>query len=84
MLTQKNIKESTKEVLTAKKIRSNIDHILKQIIDDLIKQKAATDEAFRLRIEETKEIKEKLELQHSEVRDFQTLLQSTYFTNKKK
>ncbi|XP_058804036.1 tektin-1 [Phymastichus coffea] len=67
MLTKKNIEESAKEILTGKKIRSNIDRILKQIIDDLIKQKAATDEAFRLRIEETKEIKGKLELQHSAI-----------------
>lgn len=52
---------------TAKRIRSHIDHILKQIINDLIEQKNATDEAFRQRIEDTKEAKQKLELQHSEV-----------------
>ena len=67
MQTKRNIESSKKEIQIAKQIRSRIDHALKQIITDLIKQKSATDEAFRQRLEETKEAKEKLELQHSEV-----------------
>ncbi|XP_001601619.1 tektin-1 [Nasonia vitripennis] len=67
MKTKKNIDESTKEIQTAKKIRSHTDIVLKQIINDLMNQKNLTNEAFTQRIKETKEAKEKLELQHSEI-----------------
>ncbi|KAJ8680317.1 hypothetical protein QAD02_016104 [Eretmocerus hayati] len=65
--TKKNIDASKEEVQNALKYRAYIDHILKRILDDLINQKKSTDEAFKRRIKETKEIKEKLEIQHSEV-----------------
>ena len=52
----------------SKDVRIHIDHILKQIIEDLIKRNTATNEAFIQRIEETKQIKEQLELQHSQVK----------------
>jgi tektin-1 len=48
-------------------IISCTDQTLQNIITDLINQKNITDEAFKSRIKETKEAKEKLELQHSEV-----------------
>lgn len=67
MQTNNNIIAASKEVNSARPMRCYIDTILKQIIDDLKAQKEATDEAFRKRIEETKEAKTKLELQHSEV-----------------
>ncbi|CAB0029684.1 unnamed protein product [Trichogramma brassicae] len=65
--TKENIDSSAKEMLNAKKFRSQIELILKQIMDDLKKKKIATDNAFRQRIDETKAIKEKLELEHSEI-----------------
>lgn len=68
MQTANNIVAASKEINSARPMRCYIDTILKQIIDDLKAQKEATDEAFRKRIEETKEVKTKLELQHSEVR----------------
>lgn len=58
-----------KELLNARKTRSHVDKVLKQIISDLTNQKKTTDEAFRERIEETKDVKIKLELQHSEVNE---------------
>lgn len=67
MQTNNNILAATKEVNSARPLRCYIDTIIKQTINDLIDQKNATDETFRRRIEETKEAKTKLELQHSEV-----------------
>lgn len=52
---------------SAKQLRCYIDTIIKQTIDDLNRQKNVTNEAFRQRIEQTREAKTKLELQHSEV-----------------
>ncbi|KAI4488541.1 hypothetical protein M0802_011544 [Mischocyttarus mexicanus] len=67
MQTNNNIVTASKEINNARVIRAYIDTIIKQTIDDLNSQKNATDEAFRRRIEETKEIKTKLEVQHSEI-----------------
>ncbi|XP_024946354.1 tektin-1 [Cephus cinctus] len=67
MQTNNNIIAASKEINSARPMRCYIDTILKEIIDDLNAQKYATDEAFRIRIEETKEAKTKLELQHSEI-----------------
>lgn len=67
MQTNNNIVSASKEVNSARPLRCYIDTIIKQVIDDLNDQKNATDEAFRRRIEETKEAKIKLELQHAEV-----------------
>lgn len=78
MKTKKNIDDSTKKIQSAKRIRSYIDLILKQIITDLINKKNLTDEAFRQRIEETTQAKEKLELQHSEVKFTYKLILSSY------
>ncbi|KOC67219.1 Tektin-1 [Habropoda laboriosa] len=67
MQTNNNIIAASKEVNGARPLRCYIDTIIKQAVDDLIGQKSATDGAFRRRIEETKETKMKLELQHSEI-----------------
>lgn len=67
MQTNNNIIAASKEMNSARPMRAYIDTIIKQTIDDLNSQKNATDEAFRKRIEETKEVKTKLEIQHSEV-----------------
>ena len=48
-------------------MRSYINLTLKQVINDLKEQKNATDEALKRRIEETREVKFKLEHEHSEV-----------------
>ncbi|XP_012274923.1 tektin-1 [Orussus abietinus] len=65
--TNKNIMEASKEVNTVRPMRCYIDKILQQVTDDLIAQKRTTDEAFRHRIDETREAKMKLEKQHSEI-----------------
>ena len=67
MQTNHNINAASKEVNSARPMRCYIDTIIRQVIDDLNDQKNSTDEAFRHRIEETKEAKMKLELQHSEI-----------------
>ncbi|XP_071855757.1 tektin C [Bombus fervidus] len=67
MQTNNNIVSASKEVNSARPLRCYIDTIIKQVIDDLNDQKNATDAAFRRRIEETKEAKIKLELQHAEI-----------------
>lgn len=65
--TNNNVIDTNNQVNTAKQLRCYIDLIIKQTIDDLTKQKNVTNEAFRQRIEQTREAKTKLELQHSEV-----------------
>ncbi|CAL7947556.1 unnamed protein product [Xylocopa violacea] len=67
MQTNNNIIAASQEVNSAIPLRCYIDTIIKQTINDLNEQKHSTDEAFRQRIEETKEAKTKLEFQHSEV-----------------
>ncbi|CAK9812375.1 TEKT1 [Anthophora quadrimaculata] len=67
MQTNNNIIAASKEVNSARPLRCYIDTIIKQAVNDLIEQKNSTDGAFRRRIEETKETKLKLELQHSEI-----------------
>ncbi|XP_043281707.1 tektin-1 [Venturia canescens] len=67
MQSQKNIEFATREMNGARPLRCYIDQILEQIIKDLNAQKDATDNAFQSRVDETKEAKTKLELQHSEV-----------------
>lgn len=62
-----NVIDANKEMNCAKQLRCYIDAIIKQTIDDLNRQKNVTNEAFRQRIEQTREAKTKLELQHSEI-----------------
>ncbi|KAH0567467.1 hypothetical protein KQX54_010251 [Cotesia glomerata] len=56
-----------KQMNSTRVLRCYIDNILKEIVDDLNEQKEKTNEAFRQRILETKEIKARLESQHSEI-----------------
>ncbi|XP_003703991.1 tektin C [Megachile rotundata] len=67
MQTNNNIIAASKEVNSARPMRCYIDTAIRQVVDDLNEQKNITDDAFRRRIEETKETKIKLELQHSEI-----------------
>lgn len=68
MQTNSNVIDANKEMNSGKQLRSYIDTIIKQTIDELNRQKNVTNEAFRQRIEQTREAKIKLELEHSEVR----------------
>ncbi|XP_072761698.1 tektin-1 [Anoplolepis gracilipes] len=65
--TNSNVINANKEINSTKRLRCYIDTMIKQTIDDLKKQKDVTNEAFRQRIEQTREAKIKLELQHSEI-----------------
>ncbi|XP_078044988.1 tektin C [Augochlora pura] len=67
MQTNANIVNASKEVNSARPMRCYIDTIIKQAVYDLNQQKDATDSAFKRRIDETKEAKTKLELQHAEI-----------------
>ncbi|KAG7209069.1 hypothetical protein KM043_015224 [Ampulex compressa] len=67
MQTNNNIVAASKELNSARPLRCYIDTIIKQIVDDLNSQKEITDTAFERRIDQTKEAKMKLELQHSEI-----------------
>uniref|UniRef100_A0A1B6GLH9 Tektin n=1 Tax=Cuerna arida TaxID=1464854 RepID=A0A1B6GLH9_9HEMI len=71
MYTQQNIDRAAKELVSGRPIRSYIDQLLKQAIEDLWKQYHLVNDAFRRRIEEYKETKAKLENQH-----FETVRQS--------
>lgn len=66
--TRQNIERAAKEITSARPLRAYVDTILKQVIEDLWNQYNVVNDAFRRRIEETKEAKTKLEMQHSEVR----------------
>ncbi|KRT78319.1 hypothetical protein AMK59_8646 [Oryctes borbonicus] len=65
--TQENIQRAAKEINSARPLRAYVDTLLKQVICDLWNQYNTVNEAFRRRIEETKEAKTKLEMQHLEV-----------------
>lgn len=65
--TRENIMRGAKEINSARTMRSYIDTLLTQVTEDLTEQANCVNEAFRRRIEETKEAKTKLEVQHSEV-----------------
>ncbi|XP_011494657.1 PREDICTED: tektin-1 [Ceratosolen solmsi marchali] len=65
--TKNIINSSLKELKSAEAICFRADRELRKIIADLVNQKNRTDEALKNRIQETKEIKEKLEQRHSEI-----------------
>ncbi|KAF5289711.1 hypothetical protein FQR65_LT11765, partial [Abscondita terminalis] len=65
--TKKKIEETADELNSARLIRSYINSLLKQIIDNLTLQYDTVNEAFRHRIEETKEAKSKFEFNHGEI-----------------
>lgn len=65
--TRSNIKRSAKEIDIARILRTDIDNLLQQSHNDLRNQYLKVNEAFYIRIEETKETKSKLEFKHYEV-----------------
>lgn len=79
LFTQQNIERAAKEINSARPLRAYVDTLLKQVIEDLTNQYHAVNEGFRRRIEETKESKTKLELQHSEVCYIQRFASSAPF-----
>lgn len=62
-----NIERAAKEINSARQLRSYVDTLLKQVIEDLKDQWHTVNESFRDRIEQVKEAKSKLETQHFEV-----------------
>ncbi|XP_054257827.1 tektin-1 [Macrosteles quadrilineatus] len=75
MYTQQTIDRAAKELVSGRPLRSYINQLLKQVIEDLWKQYYAVNEAFRRRIEEYKEAKTKFENQH-----FETMRQANEMT----
>lgn len=73
-ITTRNFETAAKEKNSGVSLRSYVDTLLKQIIEDLWNQYNIVNEAFRRRIEETKEAKTKLELQHYEVSNYLFIL----------
>lgn len=65
--TTQNIQNAAKEINSTRHLRFYVDTLLKQVIDDLWDQFNVVNEAFRSRIEEMKNVKTRLEVQHSEV-----------------
>ncbi|CAG2059154.1 unnamed protein product, partial [Timema podura] len=64
---RKNIDRAAKEINNARPLRAYINTLLKQVIDDLWRQYHITNDAFKLRIEDTRRAKDKLESEHYEV-----------------
>ncbi|XP_046391034.1 tektin-1 [Ischnura elegans] len=62
-----NLKRSAKEINNAKILKSYLDLLIKQTCEDLNKKFAKTNMAFKLRIDEIKEAKKKLEDEHHKV-----------------
>lgn len=66
-VTTKIYEQGANKLINSVQLRLYMDKVLMQTIEDLIEQYHITNEAFRRRIEETKETKMKLELHHYEV-----------------
>ncbi|XP_044733184.1 tektin-1 [Chrysoperla carnea] len=64
--TLNNLEAVSKELNGASPLRAYIDTLLTQCVEDLREQRDATNNAFKRRIDETKEAKNKLELQHAQ------------------
>nr|CAD7462514.1 unnamed protein product [Timema tahoe] len=64
---RKNIDRAAKEINNARPLRAYINTLLKQVIDDLWRQYHITNDAFKLRIEDTRRAKDKLESEHYEL-----------------
>ncbi|KAF5308335.1 hypothetical protein FQR65_LT06226 [Abscondita terminalis] len=65
--TMGNILKCGQEISSARSLRVYTDILLKQVMEDLTSQYHTVNDAFRRRIEETKEAKAKLEANHSEI-----------------
>lgn len=60
--TKGNIEKTFKELGSARQLRSYVDVLLKQVINDLKSQYNTVNNTFRARIEELKQIKTKTEV----------------------
>lgn len=65
--TEELVERAAKEINSARQLRSYIETLLSQVITDLKSQYNLVNAAFTSRIEEQKEVKLKLEVQHAEV-----------------
>nr|CAD7576070.1 unnamed protein product [Timema californicum] len=65
---RKNIDRAAKEINNARPLRAYINTLLKQVIDDLWRQYHITNDAFKIRIEDTRRAKDKLEREHYELK----------------
>lgn len=65
-VTNKNIAATAKELSSAKPLRSYVDILLKQVVEDLENQVSRTNEAFKKRISEMRYTKIRLENLHRE------------------
>ncbi|CAD7083520.1 unnamed protein product [Hermetia illucens] len=63
-LTNENIQNTAKELNSATQLRTYVDILLQQVIDDLKEQTNKTNEAFQCRIDEIKSAKKVLESIH--------------------
>lgn len=79
LYTQQTIDRAAKELVSGRPIRSYINQLLKQVIEDLWKQYYVTNDAFSRRIAEYKEAKAKLENKHFEV-EFSFLMVESFAT----
>lgn len=60
--TQENLEKTFRELASARQLRSYVDILLKQAIDDLKAQFNGVNNAFRTRIDELKQAKTKTEV----------------------
>ncbi|XP_044755845.1 tektin-1-like [Coccinella septempunctata] len=67
VFTEKSIEDASKEINSARQLRSYVDTILNQASKDLLAQYNLVQAAFVRRISETKDVKTKLEIQHAEI-----------------
>lgn len=65
-MTNRNIAATAKELNSAKPLRSYIDILLRQVVEDLESQVSITNEAYKKRIGETRYAKIRLENLHRE------------------
>ncbi|XP_030759272.1 tektin-1 [Sitophilus oryzae] len=65
--TRVNIEKASKEINSARQLRAYTDILIRQAIDDLLSQFHCVNGAFKRRIEEIKEIKTKMEIEHAEI-----------------
>lgn len=67
LFSKENIERGAREINSSRMLVVYIDMIINQGMQDLKNQYDVVNEAFRSRIEETKESKYKMEIQHAEV-----------------
>lgn len=68
--TSENISAANKGLVEGRPIRAYFDKCLSKMIDDLTAQSNAVDQAFKLRVQEYREVIEQLNRQRVQVRKF--------------